>query len=285
MDAKHYRSKVLMPVGLPDLAYEGDWLKSLAFFTLLKGLYEKPVFYSYSLRRLQAKLKTKGVDVSTGFIRIHLGILESKGLVSIRDGNLCLAGLSKLAAVSATRINKEKTHYKRISIFTGANLKEQLDILRGRIIVKNLQQPEGIVRRKTAIVLLLKKVKSDRRLTKSEYVRFKKLRRSGQLKIGKVDSVTTLTITKISEMFGINRNSAQSLKQVLVDKGIINSELIKGSFIARQVSPKAFSQLKETSNDYSRSFLHKGNVYIKPICRITIALTGKASLYKSTGSK
>lgn len=76
-----------LPYGLVEKARTEGWLRSLALFVSIKGIYRNGVFYNYNSRKLSAL-----TGMSHSSVNKHIQLLIGKGLVVPQGKHITLAG-------------------------------------------------------------------------------------------------------------------------------------------------------------------------------------------------
>lgn len=125
---KYYRKKVYLPIRLINMANEGRWLSSLAYFVRLKALFKNCTIYNFSLRKAAELIKC-----SPSTLQHHLKILESLGLVRYHYGNITCMGFYRL---------KEWSGGGSQTAAVDVDNKNQLNLLRLPILNTSLRQQD-----------------------------------------------------------------------------------------------------------------------------------------------
>jgi len=132
------RSKyqVQIPCKMFSSFYQEDLLNTLSYYVQIRTLYKNPIIYNCNKRKLAEKL---GVSYNT--LKFHLNILVDKGIVHLRDGNICVLTKKKLQKIYPSFIGKYPDE-KSITIYASKKLSETKISIRGILFVAKLRYQE-----------------------------------------------------------------------------------------------------------------------------------------------
>jgi len=119
-----YKSKTFIPLKMIRDAVDNNWINTLAYFCQLKQVHQNRTFYRYSIRKL-----AKAIDCSAATMSHHLKVMQSKGLITIKNDNLTVTGTNKLKAQSKSKL---------IPVKTDKDKSIQVDYIRFAIIKRNM---------------------------------------------------------------------------------------------------------------------------------------------------
>jgi len=237
-----YDSLCWLPSKLIQAAFDEGWENSLAYLILLKKVYNKPIFYSYSLRKVSAK-----INCSPACLSHHIAILKQKGCLTITDGHLRLTGAKNLL----------KAHSSFLVAVKYANNKQDLITnLRYTQIKRELHRQIRTITIKNEIIQMHKGKKLDYPQTK----RLLKLQKRLYPSISESDLNNSLCLS--NQKFGniVNRSKSTGIR---IQKKLNHAGLIKSTrnfefFSKEKFNRRAFFELDLGSN-YRLS--KKGYIY------------------------
>lgn len=234
-----FSKPIYLPLKVVRDAIENDWANSLAYYCILKKLYTKPIIYNYSLRKVSAMIKCSPTTLSH-----HIKILSQRGLLCVKNGNLCLKGTRKL---------NEEVKSILIPIKSCQTKSEQLVYIRYSIIKRNLDNQHKVVSLKKAILSIQENVK----MSYAKAKRLIKLRNKQTTENSVCDNLV-LSNQKFGSLCNRGQSTGAKLQKLFNKLNLIKSsknvELYSGSHFGR----KQFFSL-ELSGKYFLS--NKGLIY------------------------
>lgn len=199
-----FSNPVYLPLKVVRNAIEQKWDNSLAYYCILKKLYTKPIIYNFSLRKLGATIKCSPTTLSH-----HIKILSEKGLLSVKNGNLCLKG---------TRTLNKEVKSILIPIKSCSNKTEQLSYIRYGVVKRNLDIQHKEITLKKAILTIQENVKMTVKTAK----KLIKLRNKQKTEIS-VYANLVLSNKKFGSLCNRSQSTGSKLQKLFNNNGLIES--------------------------------------------------------------
>lgn len=202
-----YSDKAWLPKELIAQATKDNWLDTLIYFVRIKGLYHKPVFYNYSLRKLSKPLRC-----SPTTIKHHVDIMIAKNIAFIDGRHLRLKSTNSL---------KSEYGYL-VPIGLTDNKSDQRNLLRFTLLKRNFHtQFRTYTAKSEALKFHNGEVKS-----RSEYISFRKKARlfpePKKLECS-IQDVLTLSNKKFGSICNRSQSTGIKIQKALNDMKLITS--------------------------------------------------------------
>ena len=261
MKHQKFKTKTWLPIAVIRDAVKNEWVSSLAVLVMLKGIHNNNTFYNYSTRSI-AKL----IGLSHSTVHKHLKVLIDKNLIVIRNNNLTIRGVRKVAKERGNElllpISKEKKHSK--------NLTTIKNVIKSTLIVRNIQKQKKAITEKSEVIMYCNGNHSFIKNTKH----LKKVKRS-LAKFSEVspeknfNNQTMLSLGKIGSLIKRSQETGKRFKKQLIDLGLITSRKNSELVCNRKYTRRDFFMM-ELPKGY---FLSKaGYLYLNKPCLIETRL-------------
>lgn len=241
---KTYRDFQWLPLGAIEHSFKNKWERSLLFYLRLKKIYNKPIFYNYSNKKIA---ELYGCSVSTA--NTHIKKLLKIGLLKVTGNNLQCVGVNKL---------KELFEEKRIIVPVEylEDRKDHFIALCFPIIKRNLDTQQANIDKLSEIIKfqhnLLDRTYSTKKV---KAIKNKLSKLSAKFPNGKmpqlekiINNRLTLSNEKIGKLLNRTQLSGLKIQSKLNDLGFITSYQLRQLHDTTFNCKKTFYIAKEYDN-------------------------------------